>query len=76
MALKEYYAELGTRSTPCKEFRDRLVNECGVKPMTVFRWLSGEVIPDKLKREKISEITGIPVEELFPNLNTLQDETV
>lgn len=68
MALKDYYQELGKRSTPQKEFRDLICKECGVAPMTVFRWLSGEVIPDKLKREKIADICCLSIEELFPNI--------
>jgi transcriptional regulator with XRE-family HTH domain len=68
MALKEYYEKIGERSTPKKEFRETIARECGVTEMTVFRWLSGEVLPDKLKREKIAEISGLTVEELFPNI--------
>ncbi len=68
MALKEYYEKLAEKSTPKKEFREKIAAECGVTEMTVFRWLSGEVVPDKLKREKIAEVTGNSVEDLFPNL--------
>lgn len=71
MELKEYYENLGERSTPKKQFRILLATECGVAEMTVFRWLSGEVVPGKLKREKVAELTNLSVEELFPNL---QDE--
>jgi transcriptional regulator with XRE-family HTH domain len=70
MALKDYYQELGKRSTPQKEFRELLARECGVSVMTVFRWLSGDVIPDKLKRDKIAQITGEPVESLFPGIES------
>jgi len=66
MALKEYYERLGERSTPKKEFREKVAAGCGVTEMTVFRWLSGEIVPDKLKREKIAEIADAPLEELFP----------
>ena len=66
MNLPEYYKQL---SQSPREFRQKLATECGVSEMTVFRWLSGEVVPDKLKRERIAEIAGVPVEELFPNLN-------
>jgi len=67
MALKEYYQDLGKLSTPQKEFRRKIAHECGVTEMTVFRWLSGEVVPGLLKREKIAEITGIDIDILFPN---------
>lgn len=65
MALKDYYQDL-ENSSPRNLFRQRLIAECGVNVTTVFRWINGEVIPDKLKQEKISELTGIPVDELFP----------
>lgn len=69
MALQDYYKELGRRFTPQKEFRDKIAGACGVSEMTVFRWLSGDIIPEKLKREKIAEVTGLSVDELFPGLN-------
>ena len=75
MALKDYYKELGKRSTPQKEFRDKIAAACGVANMTVYRWMSGEIVPEKLKREKIAEVSGISVDELFPNLNTDGNET-
>lgn len=74
MVLKDYYKELGKKSTPQKEFREMVASTCGVSVMTVFRWLSGEVVPDKLKREKVAEVTGLPVEELFPDLTQESNE--
>ncbi|MCL6101010.1 MAG: helix-turn-helix domain-containing protein [Bacteroidetes bacterium] len=68
MNLKEFYTELQNQPTPQKEFREKIANKCGVTEMTVYRWLSGEIIPEKLKREKIAEITGLSVDDLFPNL--------
>lgn len=68
MALKEYYESLPERVTPKKEFRDKIAKECGVTEMTVFRWLKGEVVPDKLKREKLAELTGESIDALFPNI--------
>lgn len=70
MNLKEFYSDLQNQPTPQKEFRDKIASACGVTEMTVYRWLSGEIIPEKLKREKIAELTGLPVDELFtiPNL--------
>lgn len=66
MALKEYYQDLGKQSSPQQEFRKKVARECGVTELTVYRWLSGEMIPHKLKQEKIAELTGVPVDELFP----------
>lgn len=65
MALKEYYQDLG-QTTPQQEFRKLLARECGVTELAVYRWLSGEVRPHKLKQEKIAELTGKSIEELFP----------
>jgi transcriptional regulator with XRE-family HTH domain len=69
MNLNEYYKQLQDQPSPQREFRQKIAKECGVSEMTVFRWLSGEVVPEKLKREKVAEITGLTVEELFPNLH-------
>lgn len=67
MGLKEYYESLPERVVPKKEFRERIASACGVTEMTVFRWLRGEIKPEKLKREKIAEIVRMPVVELFPD---------
>lgn len=72
MALKEYYESLPIDS-PRIEIRDRIVNECGITKPTLYRWISGDVIPDKLKQEKVASIMGVPVDVLFPNKN--DDET-
>lgn len=66
MTLKEFYQNLPERNAPKADFRRLLASECGVAPMTVYRWLAGEIVPEKLKREKVAEITGQPVDELFP----------
>jgi hypothetical protein len=74
MTLKEYYEKkIGEKPTPKQEFRAIIAESCAVTEQTVFRWLSGDV-PDKLKREKLAEITGIPVNELFPNTEELKYE--
>lgn len=67
MGLKSYYKELPRKvgETPKQKFVRELSEECGVAPETVYRWISGTSRPDKLKQKKISEITGIPVEELL-----------
>jgi len=62
MTLKEYYENLDKR----KDFILEVMGKCGIKTeSSVYRYLSGSSTPDKLKKEVISEITGIPVEELF-----------
>lgn len=67
MALKEYYEKLSDVS-PKAAFRRRIMKECDVDRSTIHRWFQGEIIPEKLKREKIAEIAGKKVEELFPGL--------
>lgn len=70
MDFINYYKNLERTATPKQEFREMIAEACGVAPSTVNRWISGEVIPEKLKREKVSEILSIPVDELFPILET------
>ena len=65
MNLTELYKQQNL-SSPQRELREKIARECGVSEMAVYRWLSGEIVPEKLKREKIAEITGLSVEELFP----------
>ena len=70
VTLSEYYKQLRDAPAPQRDFREKIARACGVSDMTVYRWLSGEIVPEKLKREKIAEITGLTVDELFPNLPT------
>lgn len=60
--------EVKSPKTPKQDFREKIAVACGVAPSTVIRWVSGEIIPEKLKREKVSELLDISVEELWPNL--------
>lgn len=69
MALKEYYEDLRSIAAPADDFRKKIAEECGVSEKSVFRWLSGEVVPDKLKRRAIASIAGMREEELFPNVD-------
>ena len=70
MTLREHYDKLVALKTPAQEFREGVAEACGVTEKTVYSWLSGEIIPEKLKREKIAELTGIPADELFPARET------
>lgn len=62
--LSEYYQSLLDQPF---ELRKKIAKECDVSIATVYRWLRGLGIPDKLKREKVAEIIGKPIEELFPH---------
>lgn len=71
LSLKSVYDSLGN---PQKDLRERISAECGVSAPTVFRWLNGEIVPDKLKRERIVEIVkeycpGATEENLFPAIS-------
>lgn len=62
MTLKDYYESLDKR----QDFIQEVMAKCGLKTeSSVYRYLSGRSTPDKLKKEVLSSITGIPVDELF-----------
>ena len=65
--------EIKNQKTPKQEFREMIAAACGVAPSTVMRWVSGEIIPEKLKREKVAEILKINVESLWPNLSEVEE---
>lgn len=44
----------------------KLKDECRVTLSTVYRWVNGSSIPDKLKRKVIADTLGKPEKELFP----------
>lgn len=68
VSLKDYYQNLEHRPmTPKQKLRKELMDAFGVTEMSVSRWLNGSEIPARDKWEKISEITDIPVEDLFPD---------
>lgn len=66
MALKDYLLSLSdVRTTERTLMIERIASACGVHTSTVYKWMNGNSKPDKLKQEKISEIVGIPVNDLF-----------
>lgn len=66
MTFAEFYERIKAKQ-PTLEFRERVANACGVTTNAVSRWLAGTTVPDKLKKEKISELLEIPVDVLFPD---------
>lgn len=50
------------------EVKQNIVNRCGVSPSTVCNWLSGRSKPPSIYHQAISEIIGIEVKELFPEI--------
>lgn len=70
MTLKELYDSLSYEReivSQRKKLRKKIEETCYVSDATVYRWVSGEIIPDRLAQMKIAEITGKPVNELFPS---------
>ena len=66
MALKDYITGLSTETTTERKIMIRKISEsCGVSINAVYRWINGSSKPDKLKMQRLSEITGIPAEKLF-----------
>ncbi len=48
------------------EFVKKIAEITLTSPATVSRWISGEFMPSKVRREIISRELGIPEDELFP----------
>ncbi len=66
MALKDYITGLSTETTTERKIMIQKISEsCGVSINAVYRWINGSSKPDKLKMQRLSEITGIPIEKLF-----------
>ncbi len=66
MTFSEY---MNTLPDLKKEAIEKLSKECCVTTTTVYRWISGEIIPDALKRKTIAGVLNIDEKELFPKLN-------
>jgi|GEM_PF-553159 Helix-turn-helix. len=66
MAFKDYILSISDkRTTERTMMLTKIAEECGVNLSTVYKWVNGQSVPDKLKREKIASLTGKTVEELF-----------
>lgn len=66
MVFSEYINSLPGRSNPKVEIIMKIAEACCVNRETVYRWATGEFMPDALKRRTIAELLQIPEEELFP----------
>lgn len=65
MTFSEY---MNTLPDLKKEAIKKLSKECCVTTTTVYRWISGEIIPDALKRKTIARLLSKDEKELFPNV--------
>ncbi len=64
--FSNYVSSLSTvKTTEKHEVMKKIAAECGVSEITVFRWATGRTIPPMLYQQKISELTNIPVDDLF-----------
>lgn len=64
--LAEYYNALPQQTSPKSDFLRQVMCECGVSFTTAMNWAKGKVKPSSKKYiEKLSELTGIPKEQLF-----------
>lgn len=66
MVFSEYINSLPGRSNPKVDVIEKIASACFVNKSTVYRWASGEFVPDALKRRTIAQLLSIPEEELFP----------
>lgn len=78
MTLGDYYKSLSPsriRKTERTEFVDRVCKELEVSRFTVLNWIAGRNVPQKASYyTKLSQITGIPVDNLFPDDNKEHEE--
>lgn len=66
MTLWDYYENLPKSSYPKKDFIQRIMTECDVSFTTARNWTKGHTRPMiEWQIEKLSEITGIPKEQLW-----------
>lgn len=69
MTIKEYYLDLKAQARPphpARQFILTIAEKTGRSPKTIQQWLSGIQSPCHESKMIISEVTGIPLEELFP----------
>lgn len=64
MAFKDYVDSLpNLREEKIKEIAEETCSHVN----TVYRWMNGSITPPPLKQKVISLVTGVPVDELFPD---------
>ena len=66
MTLKGYYLGLPNAVHPKTDFITKIMSECSVSFTTARNWVMGVTRPlNPVHVEKLSEMTGIPVDELW-----------
>lgn len=67
MTLKDYYIGLTKKPSPSSAFIADVVYKTGRSASTVIQWVTGKSTPRDVRDIVIlSEMTGIPVQDLFP----------
>ena len=66
LTLEGYYNGLKRPTSPKSEFIKNIAETCGVNQLTVRNWIQGRNQPSNPEHKVfLSEITGIPVEQLW-----------
>lgn len=74
MTLRDYYQGLPARTSPKTRFVEEVMDACGTKEVTVKNWVNGKSLPaNPAHRQILSDITGIPEDELFPKLKKVEN---
>ena len=66
MTLKEFYLIEKEKPTPAQVLVRKIADATCREEATVRQWLSGTQVPNQKARERIADIVGLPVDELFP----------
>ncbi|MBD5172882.1 MAG: hypothetical protein HDT02_06680 [Bacteroidales bacterium] len=66
MTLKEFYLIEKQKPTPAQQLVSKIADATCREEATVRQWLSGVQLPNQKARERIAQIVGLPVDELFP----------
>lgn len=77
MTLMDYYESLSpARVTERALFIEKVCEDLEVSPPTVLNWIAGRNLPQKESYYvKLSELTGIPKDELFVNRSAIGHTT-
>ena len=68
MTLQEEYQKEKKKPTPGAKFIMKIAEAAKVKESSAQQWVTGARMPRALAREKIAEVLGKPVCELFPQV--------
>lgn len=66
MTFKELYQQTKEQPSPAQVFIREIADATCREESTVRQWLSGTQVPNAKAKERIAEILGKPVGELFP----------